>query len=207
VADQLSVSETVEAETVIDRAVMRESQAPTDGKQPRPHRSAVNYGRILVPVTPSTASKRALMTAALLASDHSAVITLVHVIEVPKELPLDALFPEEEREGLELLRQASSVLDRYSVNYKTRSVRSSTAAEAILEAAQDTDAQILIIGADHHTRRRRTGFDRDVETVLRKATCRVMLVTNAGGQDSSRRRSSTLRPEPLFDPAEERLRT
>jgi nucleotide-binding universal stress UspA family protein len=185
VADQLSVSETLQAERATAKTLLRESQPATDGEQLPQHRSAVHYDRILVPVTASIASERAIITAAMLASERSAVITLVHVIEVPRELPLDALFPEEERQGHELLRHASNILDRYSVNYKTRSMRSTTAAAAILEAAHETDAQILILGAEQRGRRNRIGFDRNVETVLKKATCRVMLVTSAPGQNSS----------------------
>jgi nucleotide-binding universal stress UspA family protein len=105
------------------------------------------------------------------------VITLVHVIEVPRELPLDALFPDEERQGREILHRASSILDRYGVHYKTRTARAPTAAAAILEAARQTDAQLVVLGAEGRSRRRRTVFGRNVETVLKKATCRVMLLT------------------------------
>ena len=163
----------------------KEPRTDLGGKQPDQRRSAIHYNRILVPVTPSTAGERAVVTAALLASERRTVITLVHVLEVPKELPLNALFPEEEHEGQQLLRHASSILDHYSVHYQTRSMRSPTAAAAILEAAQDTNAQILIIGTGLQARRGRTVFDRNVETILKKASCRVMLVACPHAQDDT----------------------
>src|ERR1700693_41478 len=75
----------------------------------------VEYDRILVPVTASPASERAVTTAALLARERKGAVTLVHVIEVPKELPLDALFPDEEHDSREILSHASATLDRSGI--------------------------------------------------------------------------------------------
>jgi nucleotide-binding universal stress UspA family protein len=141
-----------------------------------------------VPVTGSAASERAIFTAALLASERTALITLVHVIEVPRELPLDALFPEEEQQAKEILHRACSLLDRYGIHHKTHSMRAPTAAAAILEAARETKAQIIVLGAEGRPRRRRTVFGRNVQTVLKNATCRVMLLNTphkAATQDAS----------------------
>ena len=132
--------------------------------------------RILVPVTGSRESDVAVDTAARLASEGRAVVTLVHVIEVPKELPLDALFPEEESKGRQILHHAAAILDRYGVHHKVRSMRAPTAAAAILDAADETDAQIVVLGAPRDTRRNRAVFGSNVATVLKRAPCRVMLV-------------------------------
>ncbi len=152
--------------------------------------------RILVPVTASRESEFAVDTAARLASERSAVVTLVHVIEVPKELPLDALFPEEEAEARRILNHAAGILDRYGVHHKTQSMRASTAAAAILDAARDSDAQILVMGAPRITRRKRTVFGPNVATVLRRASCRVMLVTSPSEMSASP-------PEPVGEPSSE----
>lgn len=130
-----------------------------------------------MPVTASAASERAVFTAAVLARERTAVITLVHVIEVPKELPIDALFPDEEQQAKEVLHRACSILDRYGVHHKTQSMRAITAAAAILEAARETNAQLLVLGAEGRWRKRRTVFGRNVETVLKNASCRVMLLS------------------------------
>ena len=170
-----------------DRHAVQELPVPTDrpvepataagDPRPRHRRRSAEYERILVPVTGSAASERAVLTAALLASEHTAVVTLVHVIEVPRELPLDALFPDEEQQAKDVLHRACSILDRYGVHHKTHSMRATTAAAAILEAAHETNAQLLVLGAEGRTRGRRTVFGRYVETVLKNATCRVMLLS------------------------------
>jgi nucleotide-binding universal stress UspA family protein len=136
----------------------------------------VEYDRILVPVTASPASERAVTTAAMLAAERKGSVTLVHVIEVPRELPLDALFPDEEHDSREILGHASAILDRYGIRTVTRSVHAATAATAILEAAEEARAEIIVMGAERRARRQRTAFGRNVEYVLRRAPCRVMIV-------------------------------
>lgn len=157
---------------------------PLFGKQPsivadrhRRRRSPLAYTRILVPITASAASDRAVVTAALLASERKAEVTLLNVIEVSKDLPLDALFPDEEREGRETLRRATAILDQYGVRSHTRLIRSASAAAAILETVDDTRPEIIVMGAERRLRRQSSVFSDNVQTVLKAAPCRVMLVS------------------------------
>ena len=135
------------------------------------------YSRILVPVTPSTTSDSAVVTAALLASERKADVTLLNVIEVSRDLPLEALFPDEEREGRETLRRATAILDQYRVDSHPRLVRSASVATAILEAAADTRPEIIVMGAERRLRRQAGVFSANVLTVLKESTCRVMIVS------------------------------
>jgi nucleotide-binding universal stress UspA family protein len=154
-------------------------QSSTLARESRRHRSVVAYRQILVPVTDSAASERVLVIAAQLASEKKAEVTVLNVIEVPRDLPLDALFPDEEHEGREILRRATAILDSYGVHSKTRLTRSFSRATAILEAARDTHPEIIVIGAERHARTQARVF-RDAETiqeVLKAAPCRVMLVS------------------------------
>jgi nucleotide-binding universal stress UspA family protein len=143
----------------------------------RRHGSPVAYTRILVPVTASSISDRAVVTAALLASERKAEVILLNVIEVSKDLPLEALFPDEEREGRETLRRATAILDQYGVGSHTRLIRSASAAAAIIEAAAETHPEIIVMGAERRLRRQSRVFSDNVQTVLQAAPCRVMLVS------------------------------
>ena len=151
--------------------------AARDHAGSRDRASGVEYDRILVPVTASIASERALTTAAMLASEKKGEVTLVNVIEVPKELPLDALFPAEEHESRTILNHATATLDRYGVRARGHTIHATTAATAILDVAEDTHAQIIVIGTERRERRHRVAVGRNVEHVLKRAPCRVMIVT------------------------------
>src|ERR1051326_1454292 len=74
------------------------------------------YERIVVPVLGDDAlSLRAAEVAARLSAT-AATVVLVHVLEVPRELPLDALFPDEEGSGRALLRRAAAIVEAYGVH-------------------------------------------------------------------------------------------
>jgi len=156
---------------------------PSDARaSDRPGGSAASYARILVPVTESEVSDRAVITAAMLASERKAAVTLLTVLEVPKGLPLEALFPDEEHEGRETLRRATAILDQYGIGSHSRLVRSASAATAILEAAGDTHPEIIVMGAERRLHRHLRIFGDNVQAVLKAAPCRVMLVSPWPGQ-------------------------
>jgi nucleotide-binding universal stress UspA family protein len=148
-----------------------------DNAGSRNRKARLEYDRILVPVTASPVSDRAVKTAAMLASEKHAEVTLVNVIEVPKELPLNALFPDEDHESRTVLNHATAILDSYGVRAHAHTIHATTAAAAILEAADNAEAQIIVIGTERRERRQRVSISRNVEQVLKRATCRVMIVT------------------------------
>ena len=113
----------------------------------------------------------------MLASEKNGEVTLINVIEVPKELPLDALFPDEEHESRTILNHATAILDRYGIHAHSRTIHATTAASAILEAADKASAQVIVIGTEPRIRRGRMAVGKNVEHVLKRASCRVMIVT------------------------------
>jgi nucleotide-binding universal stress UspA family protein len=160
-----------------DEPVAAPHLAARDHAGSRDRAPGVEYDRIIVPVTASPASERAVTTAAMLASEKRGEVTLVNVIEVPKELPLDSLFPAEEHESRTILSHATAALDRYGVRARARTMHATTAATAILDAAEDTHAQLIVIGTERRERRHRMAVGSNVEHVLKRASCRVMIVT------------------------------
>jgi nucleotide-binding universal stress UspA family protein len=159
----------------VNRPFRTRSDTTADGDRRR--RAPIAYKRILVPVTASTASDHAIATAGQLASEQKAKVTLLNVIEVPKDLPLDALFPDEERDGRDVLGRATEILDQYGVRSHSRLMRSSSVAAAILEVADDERPEIIVIGAERRLRRQRSVSGSNLQAVLTGASCRVMLVS------------------------------
>jgi nucleotide-binding universal stress UspA family protein len=148
-----------------------------DDAEARRNGAAVSYAGILVPLTASEASDRAVVTAAQLASERKASVTLLVAIEVSRDLPLEALFPDEEHEGRELLRRATAILDEYGVDSHPRLLRSASAASAILAVAEETQPQIIVMAAERRLNGRARIFGDNVRAVLKGARCRVLLVS------------------------------
>src|SRR6266536_3057542 len=136
------------------------------------------YRRLLVPMLGNPESELAVQVACRLAAERHAAITVVTVIEVPPLLPLDARMTDEEAEARRLHDRATAIADDYGVAVVSRTVRAREAGAAILEQVEKSDAELVVLGATRKLRanKRATAFGRNVQHVLRKAPCRVLLV-------------------------------
>ena len=136
----------------------------------------VEYRTIVVPVKRTGESEEALVAAARLAAERGATVAIVHVIEVPLALPLDANLPEEEDEAEALLDDAQALVESYGVRAVTRLLRARRAGPAIAEEARRRDAELVILGAARRSDAgRRRLFGGTVDYVLREAPCRVLV--------------------------------
>ena len=139
------------------------------------------YRRILVPVIGSEASEQAIDLACQLAAEHRASITVITVIELPAELPLDAHMIEEEADAKRVLSEAQAIGEAYGVSVITRIVRARMAGEAIVEQASRSEAEIVVLKAPCKRRssQRTPIFGRTVNFVLKHAPCRVMVAAES----------------------------
>ncbi len=136
----------------------------------------VRYHRVLVPVWTEGAATRALDLACRLVAETRSAVSVVAVIEVPPELPLDAHMREAEAEARRVLAEAQAIADSYGVGSSARALRGRDAGEVLTEEARRARSEVIVIGA---ARRRRSDprapiFGRTVQFVLH-APCRVMI--------------------------------
>jgi nucleotide-binding universal stress UspA family protein len=136
----------------------------------------VEYRTILVPVVRSEESEEALVAAARLASERRATVVIVHVIEVPLDLPLDVHLPEAEEEADVVLDNAAAIVESYGVRSVTRLLRARAAGPAIVEEADRRNAELIVIGAPR-ARPGRAGriFGNTVDYVLKHSRARVLI--------------------------------
>jgi basic amino acid/polyamine antiporter, APA family len=138
---------------------------------------SVEYRRILVPLTPESDSLRAMTSACRLAAERGAAVTVLSVIEVPSELPLDAHMVEEEAHARVVLDKAEAIGDVHDVDVETRVMRARGAGPAIVDEATRAGAQIIVLTASRRTPRRRRSpcFGETASYVLQNALCRVLV--------------------------------
>jgi basic amino acid/polyamine antiporter, APA family len=136
----------------------------------------VEYRSIVVPVVRSAESEEALLTAARLAAERRSRVAIVHVLEVPMELPLTVGLPSAEREANDLLDDARALVESYGVRAVTRLERARSAGPAIVADAVTRNADLVVIGAPRRGLGRRTPvFGRTVRYVLKHSPCRVIV--------------------------------
>jgi APA family basic amino acid/polyamine antiporter len=138
--------------------------------------AALEYRNILVPLAPGRETIEALDVASRLATERRARIVAVAVIEMPLELPLDAVDPQAERQANDLLDRARTIGDSYGVDVIGRLVRARRAGRAIVDEAERRQTDIIVMGAPRRRRMRASIFGGTTDFVLKHAPCRVMVV-------------------------------
>ncbi len=137
----------------------------------------IEYREILVPITRSSESEEALVAAALLAAERRSTVAIVHVLEVPMELPLTADLPSAKREADVLLDDARALVESYGVRAVTRLERARSAGPAIVANAVAREAELVVIGARRRALSRRGPiFGATTKHVLKESPSRVLVV-------------------------------
>ena len=144
---------------------------------PGVHRRGTYEGIVVPVLVDDPLSLHAAEVAGRLSASAARVV-LAHVLEVPRELPLDALFPDEEESGRALLRRAAAIVEAYAVHAVSRLERAHDAARVVLDVADEYGADLIVVATPRRARRGRSVFDDTVTGILHHATCRVLL---AGG--------------------------
>ena len=155
------------------------------------------YRSILVPVFGTKLDDDIVATAGRLAAAERAEadgeldvarLALIHVVEVPLTLPLDADLPEREEQGRRALRRAREVAEEYEdVAVSTETIRAREVGAGIVEAARRSEAEAIVIGGEPPTKIRGGAtlggigaakpaeIGAATEYVLKKAPCQVLL--------------------------------
>ena len=115
--------------------------------------------------------------AAELAEDRGTTITAVTVIEVAAELPLEAHMLDQELEAKWTLEDARAIGESRGIKMRTHVLRARLAGEAIVDEAQRSRADLVVLSAPRRKGRGRRGkiFGKTVDYVLKHAPCRVMV--------------------------------
>jgi APA family basic amino acid/polyamine antiporter len=136
----------------------------------------VDYRTIVVPVIRSNETEEALVAASRLAADRGSTVAVIHVIEVPLDLPLDVRLPDAEDEADEILDNSAAFVEGYGVRAVARLLRGRAAGPEIVAEAERRNAELVILGARRQSTARGRIFGRTVDYVLKHSPSRVAIV-------------------------------
>jgi APA family basic amino acid/polyamine antiporter len=134
------------------------------------------FSRILVPMKLGLIGEEMVATAVKLAEDHRATVEAVFVIKVPLDQRLDAPLYDLEEQAAASLAEAAALGRDHGVEVIGRTVRARSIGDAILEAAAETGADLIVLGSSPRWRRQSRFFSPTVDYVLRKAQAEVLIV-------------------------------
>jgi len=103
-------------------------------------------GNVLIVFSADIGSEVLMALATKMAKGQHAQVVAIYVIEVPLTLPIDAELPLQERQALEVLTAATEIGRRLGIEIRTRTIRERQVGPAIIEAARDEDARLIVMG-------------------------------------------------------------
>ncbi len=134
------------------------------------------FSKILVPMKLGDIGEEMVATAVKLAQERGATVEALHVILVPLDRPLDAELADEEERAASSLAEAALLGADNGVEVEGRSVRARSIGEAIVAAAEQSGADLIVLGSSPRWRRQSRFFSPTVDYVLRRAPAEVLVV-------------------------------
>ena len=134
------------------------------------------FSKILVPMKLGEIGEEMIATAIKLAQEQNAQVIAIHVTRVPLDLPLDSDLPEQDERANASLAEAAQLGKDLGVEVEVRAIRARSIGEAIVHAAEETGADLIVLGSSPRWRRQSRFFSPTVDYVLRKAPAEVLVV-------------------------------
>ena len=134
------------------------------------------FTKILVPMKLGEIGEEMVATAVRLAQDDSATVEALYVIKVPLDQPLDAELYEAEEQAAASLAEARALGADNGVEVHGRTVRARSIGDAIVDAAAESGADLIVLGWAPRLRRQSRFFSPTVDYVLRKSQAEVLIV-------------------------------
>jgi len=134
------------------------------------------FSKILVPMKLGEIGEEMVATAVKLAQERQASVEALFVIKVPLDEPLDAPLYDLEEQAAASLAEAAALGADNGVEVVGRTVRARSIGEAIVNAATESEADLIVLGSSPRWRRQSRFFSPTVDYVLRKAPAEVLIV-------------------------------
>ncbi len=134
---------------------------------------------ILVPVDGSMASLDALALGCFLSKKNKGTVYAVYVIEVARNLPLDAEIGGESNRGEEILTQAEEVADSLDCKLSGELLQARDWGHAVVDEAIEREVNAIVMGVDHALAVGEHRLGEVAQYVVNHAPCQVILCREA----------------------------
>jgi len=134
---------------------------------------------VLVPVDGSAASLDALALACTLSKRNKGTVYAVFVIEVARNLALDAELVDEARRGEEVLTRAEEIANDLDYRVEGEILQARDAGHAIVDEAMERHVSAIVMGVDYDTSLGEFALGHTAQYVIKHAPCQVILLRAA----------------------------
>ena len=141
-------------------------------------RGMAGTGNVLVALSGNPIDADVVRMACFMSRHRKGRVYVVHVLEVPRTLPLNE--PQQSPEVDAILDRAIEVAEEANYDVAAEVVQARDAGPGIVDEARDKDCSLIIMGLVPRFRFGRFELGRTVPYVLEHADCRVFLVREQG---------------------------
>jgi nucleotide-binding universal stress UspA family protein len=142
-------------------------------------------GVILVVFSRSIHSEVLMALASRMAKGRQAQLVAIYIIEVPYTLPIDAELVAEEREALEVLTAAEEIGRKTGVEITTRTARDRQIGPAIIAAAREENASLIVMGTYREHRYAGAPMGQAIEYILGQTQIDVLIGVSSAAEVES----------------------
>jgi APA family basic amino acid/polyamine antiporter len=135
-----------------------------------------DFRKILVPMKLGEIGEEMVATAVRLAEERGAAVEALFVLKVPLDHPLESPLFDLEEQAAASLAEAHALGADHGVHVTGRTIRARAIGEAIVQAAEESDADLIVLGSSPRWRRQSRFFSPTVDYVLRKSNAEVLIV-------------------------------
>ena len=129
--------------------------------------------RILVPVNGDDSDEQAVRLACSLIKKNKGTVFLLNVVEVARNLPIEAPEQHDVDQGEAILDRLERVADSEKCKVETELLQAREAGPAVVEEALERDAELIILGLSYKKRRGEFSLGNTIPHVLKRAPCAV----------------------------------
>jgi nucleotide-binding universal stress UspA family protein len=133
------------------------------------------YAKFLVPIAGQEVDEDIVKSACVIARRSKGKVYIVHVIQVSRNLPLDAEIEDETAAGEKILASAEKIADVMDCDAETEILQAREVGPAIVDEAVERGVDMIVMGINYKKRFGEWDMGSVVPYVLRNAPCRVLL--------------------------------
>ena len=130
---------------------------------------------ILIPTDGKQASEDIIDFICSIQAGIGAVIHIVYVVEVPRNLPLGTMVPEKVDAAKEAISNAQKIAEKHHTTVNTTIIYARTVEDSIIATAEDMHCDVIAIAQDNQKLRI---FANAASNIYQRAKCSVWLFNN-----------------------------
>ena len=104
---------------------------------------------------------------------------VVHVLEVPRSLPLDANMSEESKQADAILTRIEDAAGKLKCKLESEIIQARDVAQTLVDEAEDRQVGLIILGMQRREKYGKFYLGTTIPAVLASASCRVVVIREA----------------------------